>query len=86
MVALKHTIWKKGERIVHFYDGQLTAKDGVVDIPDDNEAWIRRAWILGYRLDTNDEPVTIADALSAKSTEEVSDAEKSSNRRRRATS
>lgn len=51
MVALKHTIWKEGERAVIFYEGELTAKDGVVEVPNDKPEWIRRAWVLGYRLD-----------------------------------
>jgi hypothetical protein len=63
-VSLRHTIWKEGERVVHFYDGQLIAKDGVVTIPSDNPAWIRRAWILGYRLDPEtNEDIRIEDII-----------------------
>lgn len=63
-VRLKHTIWKEGERLVHFYDGQLTAKDGVISIPSDNPSWIRRAWILGYRLDAKTKkPVGIEELI-----------------------
>jgi hypothetical protein len=50
-VSLKHTIWDDGEKQVYFYDGELTAKDGVVTIPADKPEWIRRAWVLGYQLD-----------------------------------
>jgi hypothetical protein len=50
-VSLKHTIWHDGERQVYFYEGELTAKDGVVKIPANRPEWVRRAWVLGYRLD-----------------------------------
>lgn len=50
-VALKHTVWSEGEKTVYFYDGELTAKDGVVKIPSDRPEWVRRAWVMGYSLD-----------------------------------
>ena len=50
-ISLKHTIWTEGEKTVYFYEGELTAKDGVVSVPADRPEWVRRAWVLGYRLD-----------------------------------
>ena len=50
-IALKHTIWHEGEKTVYFYEGELVAKEGVVKIPADRPEWVRRAWVLGYRLD-----------------------------------
>jgi hypothetical protein len=50
-VSLKHTIHSAPEKTVYFYDGELIAKDGVIKIPADRPEWIRRAWVLGYRLD-----------------------------------
>lgn len=49
-ITLQHTIRRQGEQTVYFYEGQLTAKDGKLTLPTDNPTWIKRAWILGYRL------------------------------------
>lgn len=50
-ICLRHTVWSEGEKTVYFYEGELVAKDGVVCVPADRPEWVRRAWVLGYRLD-----------------------------------
>ncbi len=60
-VRLKHTIWTEGEKTVYFYDGELTAKNGVISVPKDRPEWIRRAWVLGYQLNAKGEPVDLTE-------------------------
>lgn len=63
-IRLKHTIWSEGTKQVYFYEGELTAKDGVVSIPADRPEWVRRAWVLGYRLDPESgEPQRLEDLI-----------------------
>lgn len=49
-ITLQHTTRRDGEQTVYFYDGELTAKDGKLTIPTDRPEWVKRAFILGYRL------------------------------------
>ena len=51
MVKLKHLSWREGELLVPFYDGELTAHDGIIEVPSDRPEWIRGAWVKGFRLD-----------------------------------
>ena len=83
-VTLKHTTWNQGEKTFYFYDGELIAKDGVLEIPADRPEWIQRAWIMGYRLDAEGKEVLFLNDLV--SSEGEQNAKKSSHTRRRATS
>jgi hypothetical protein len=49
-ITLQHTTRREGEQTVYFYDGELTAKDGKLTIPTDRPDYVKRAWLLGYRL------------------------------------
>lgn len=81
-VKLKHTVWNEGEKTFYFYDGELVAHDGVLEIPADKPEWIKRAWIMGYRLDVKGKPIDSLDNLV--STEgEQDEPKKSANRRGR---
>lgn len=49
-VKLKHTV-HTADKMFYFYEGEAEVKEGVVTIPADRPEWIRRAWVMGYRLD-----------------------------------
>jgi hypothetical protein len=95
MVALKHTVWNEGEKTVYFYEGELKAKDGVLEVPDDRPEWLRRAWVMGYRLDPKtgenilfDDlvPTEVISAESEEGQDEQEPKKKSSGRRGRSAS
>lgn len=68
MVKLKHFSLRDGDHVVHFYDGELTAKDGVVSIPADRPEWLRSAWAQGFRLDPKTDEVLSFDKVEARAT------------------
>ena len=48
-MKLLHRFNRQSRRLVPFYDGLLMAENGVVDIPNDQVSWVKRAWrALGY--------------------------------------
>ena len=48
-MRLLHRINRSPRVYVHFYDGLLVAENGMLDVPDDHEQWIKRAWrAMGY--------------------------------------
>lgn len=51
-IRMKHTI-HEADTTVYFYEGEVEAKEGVVSVPRDKPEWVRRAFILGYRLNPN---------------------------------
>lgn len=59
-VRLKHII-HEADTVLYLYDGELEVKKGVVSIPKDRPEWIRRAWVLGYRLDSKGENARLED-------------------------
>jgi hypothetical protein len=49
-VTLKHIVRRHGKQAVFFCDGAATAEDGLLTLPTDRPAWIRKAWLSGYNL------------------------------------
>jgi len=74
MVKLLHLSLRTGEHEVHFYDGALTAKDGVVDVPSDNPEWLRSAWAQGFRLDPKDETFLTFDVVESRAADSAESA------------
>ncbi len=66
MVKLLHLSLRTGEHTVHFYDGELKAEDGVLDVPNDKPEWIRAAWTQGFRLDPKDETFMTFDVVEGR--------------------
>lgn len=62
-VKLQHT-HRTGDWKVYFYEGEADVKDGVLSLPIDRPEWIQRAWIQGFRHDTNG-VVILGDRLAA---------------------
>jgi hypothetical protein len=57
-VRLRHSQFKDTNAFVFFYDGQLRAKDGVLEVPADREPWVKRAWmVLGYNQKEDGTPL-----------------------------
>jgi hypothetical protein len=57
-VRLRHSQFKDTNAFVFFYDGQLRAKDGVLEVPADKEPWVKRAWmVLGYNQKEDGTPL-----------------------------
>ncbi len=90
MVKLLHLSLREGEHTVHFYDGELKAEDGVLDVPNDKPEWIRSAWTQGFRLDPKDETFMTFDVVEARAADSAKSAGdkdgKDTSRRRRSVS
>ncbi len=57
-VRLRHSQFKDTNAFVFFYDGQLRASDGVLEIPLEKEPWVKRAWmVLGYNQKEDGTPL-----------------------------
>lgn len=64
-VSLKHTILT-GTKTVYFYEGEAVVTNGIVSIPKNRPEWIKRAWILGYKLNPKTgKPVRLEDIVPA---------------------
>jgi hypothetical protein len=57
-ITLTHTTRREGEQTVYFYEGEATAKDGKITVPTDRPEWVKRVWLLGYRIYRNKELAT----------------------------
>lgn len=51
-IRMQHTI-HTADKVVYFYDGEVEAKEGIVSVPRNRPEWVRRAFVLGYRLNPN---------------------------------
>lgn len=49
-VSLRHIAWTT-DGAIHFYDGSLQTRGGVVNVPLSKPHWATKAWYDGYRLD-----------------------------------
>lgn len=54
-VTLKHIVRRDGKQAVFFYDGALTAENGLLTLPANRPEWIRRAWNSGYNLNPDND-------------------------------
>jgi hypothetical protein len=74
MVKLRHLSLSEGEHVVHFYDGELTAEDGVLDVPNDRPEWVRAAWAQGFRLDPKSGDFLTFDVVEGRMTDSAKSA------------
>lgn len=90
IVRLKH-ITRQNDWKFYFYSGHVPVKGGVIELPADQKTWIRRAWLMGFRLTEDGQPISanryadiVAAATVTDSQEEPNSEpkQKSSNRRR----
>lgn len=64
-VKLLHT-HMRGDRMFYFYEGETKVEKGIISIPADKPEWIRRAWVMGHRLDPETgKTLLITDILAA---------------------
>lgn len=56
IVRLKH-ITRKNNWRMYFYNGLAEVKNGVIELPADNFTRIRRAFLLGFRLTEDGQPI-----------------------------
>lgn len=49
-ITLVHPFLKQPQAIVHFYDGFVVAKNGVIDMDSSDDRNVEAAWRRGYRL------------------------------------
>lgn len=63
-VRLMHT-HMRGDRKFYFYEGETDVEGGVISLPTNRPEWIRRAWVMGWRLNPETgATVSVADALA----------------------
>ena len=91
IVRLKH-ITRKNNWLLYFYNGFANVRNGVVELPADNFTRIRRAWLLGFRLTEDGQPIKanryddiVAQATVDSHEEQTSEARTNSGRQPRAT-
>jgi hypothetical protein len=56
VVRLKHTLRQNDWKFYH-YKGSVDVHNGVIELPADNPTLIRRAWIMGFRLTEDGQPI-----------------------------
>lgn len=88
IVRLKH-ITRQNDWKFYFYNGMVPVKSGVIELPADNFTRVRRAWLMGFRLTEDGQPISVnsfdeivAKATVSDSSEEQSSEQKSSSRGR----
>jgi len=88
IVRLKH-ITRKNDWNFYFYNGTVKVHKGVIELPADNFTRVRRAWLMGFRLTEDGQPISanrfgdiVAKATVADSSEEQKSEQKSSSRGR----
>lgn len=59
-IRLRH-LFRSGDWVFYYYDGEGQVKDSVLTVPADKPEWARRAYVMGFRLDVNGEPITDLD-------------------------
>jgi hypothetical protein len=57
IVRLKHTT-RKNNWIFFHYKGHAPVKNGVLELPADNTTLIRRAYVMGFRLNEDGQPIS----------------------------
>ena len=69
IVRLKH-ITRKNDWKFYFYDGSVPVKGGIIELPADNFTRVRRAWLMGFRLTEDGQPISVNhyDEIVAKAT------------------
>ena len=73
-IRLRH-VYREGDWVLYFYDGETLVKNSVVTIPADRPEWVRRAYVQGFRLDADGNPITDIDLHVERETAEPAKAE-----------
>lgn len=54
MIPLRHAHFE-GDWLEYFYDGELWVHDSIIEVPVDRPEWLRRSYVLGFRMNPEGE-------------------------------